>query len=62
VLAHLGASHRWVNPQVTFSIQKSALAPSAPASAAQHRALADYLTIENQRAEAIIRTHTRTQV
>jgi ATP-dependent protease ClpP protease subunit len=59
VLAYLGASQRWVSPQATFSLQKSVLPSTAPANAAQHRAFADYLAVEDQRAEAIVKAHTR---
>ena len=40
-------------------MQKSTLLPGAPVSAAQHRAFAEYLAIEDRRAEAIVKAHTQ---
>jgi ATP-dependent protease ClpP protease subunit len=59
VLAYLGAHHRWVSRQATFTLQKSTMLSGAPLDAAQHRAFAEYLAIEDARAEAIVRTHAR---
>lgn len=59
LLAFVGARHRYASAYAAFLLHKAARTLLTPGQAVDHRSVADALTLEDARYEAVLRANTR---